>query len=300
MKSVDVQWLATEETFKQAVQGLLGCSGQLLKKYFTSTELKQKIHAKDLSRLPLDLVNHLQVNPVYDGPEVKILSETNNYLAIHKPASIHSHPLKYSDTNTVLNYLASIDHFQCLTVNAENYDRGLLYRLDYETSGVLLLAKNPTLFLELRHNFETQMKRKIYFAVVEGEFNRDGIHSHHFKGAGEKGSKQKVSEKPMLDSREGVFNVKTILKMNNKSLLMIEHKTGLRHQIRSQLSHLGFPILGDELYGGNKAERLFLHAWRYEWSEFVEDNHMDLFDRFFDLNRAFQMCHDMLGVLKSR
>jgi 23S rRNA pseudouridine1911/1915/1917 synthase len=88
--------------------------------------------------------------------------------------------------------------------------------------------------------------------------------------------------------------------MSDKSLLMIELKTGLRHQIRAQLSYLGFPILGDELYGGNKAERLYLHAWRYEWSEFVEDNHMDLFDRFFDLNRAFQMCHDMLGILKSR
>ena len=300
MKSVDFQWLTAEETFKQAVQSLLGCSGQLLKKYFSSSELKRKINAKDISRLPLDLVNHLQINPVYEGPEVKILSETNHYLAIHKPAGIHSHPLKYSDTNTVLNYLASIDHFQSLTVNAENYDRGLLYRLDYETSGILLLAKNPKLFLEIRNNFETRMKRKIYFAVVEGDFNREGSHSHHFKGAGEKGSKQKVSDQPMVDSRLGVFNVKKILKMSDKSLLMIELKTGLRHQIRAQLSYLGFPILGDELYGGNKAERLYLHAWRYEWSEFVEDNHMDLFDRFFDLNRAFQMCHDMLGILKSR
>ena len=79
------------------------------------------------------------------------------------------------------------------------------------------------------------------------------------------------------------------------SLVLVNLKTGLRHQIRAQLSFLGFPILGDELYGGRKAERVFLHALRYEFSDIVEDSNAELFNIFFDLNRALQMTHDMIG-----
>lgn len=300
MSFVDFQWLANEGSFKEALQSLLGCSGQLLKKNFSSAELHRQIKAKDVSRLPLDLVNHLQINPVYTGPELTTLKETKDFLALHKAEGIHSHPLSYTDTNTVLNFLCQNQRYGSLKIHADHYDRGLIYRLDFETSGVLILGKTSEFHALMRAEFDHKMKRKLYLAVVEGEFDQEGSWTHYFSPSGVKGSKQKVSAESAREAREGSFHVRKLMAAHNKSLVLVELKTGLRHQIRAQLAYLGFPILGDVLYGAQAAERLFLHAWIYEWDELIEDQQATLFDRFFDLNGAFQMGHDMLRILKSR
>lgn len=292
---IEFQWLHQESSFREALQATLNPSNQLLKKHFSSKQLARPVLPRDLSRLPLDLVNHLRINPEYQGPAIQILRETPLYLAIHKPAGIHSHPHQYSDKNTVLNFLAQQNLWAPLVVNMENYDRGLLYRLDQETSGVMLLAKTEQILHVTRQNFSTQMKKKYYWAVVEGSFELPALQTHYFKAAGAKGSKQKVFDQAAPETTLGVMSVVKVGEGQGKSLLLINLKTGLRHQIRAQLSHLGFPIVGDELYGGAKEERLFLHAYRYEWIEVVEDPHADLFERFFDLNSALQMSYNVLG-----
>lgn len=297
MSLVEFQWLNDEPSLKEALQSCLGSSGQLLKRYYSSRELSRPQRSHELVRLPLELVNHLKVNPEYDGPPIKVLHETQDYIAIHKPSEIHSHPLCYTDKNTVLNFLASEGHWAALKVNEISYDRGLLFRLDFETSGVLILAKNETFFQSIRGDFQKAIKRKLYWAIVEGDFHQEGTWTHHFKATGVKGSKQKVSSEFLGDSQEGSLKVKKVLYANGKSLLLVNLQSGLRHQIRAQLSFLGHPLVGDELYGGSASERLYLHAWRYEWDEIIEDSEADLFDLFFDLNSALKMSHDMLGII---
>lgn len=295
MVRIQWQWLHDELTLKEGLQKTLGASGQLLKRHFSSKELARAIKAQDLISLPINLVNHLKINPSYNGPQGSILRETESYIAIHKPAGIHSHPLCYSDTDTALNYLVAEQKWGCLEINSQSYDRGLLFRLDNETSGVLILAKKIEFFERFRKDFHTNIKRKLYWAIVDGDFDQEGKWAHYFRATGVKGAKQKVSLDPHVDADEGVLKVIKLLHHDGKSLVLVSLQSGLRHQIRAQLSALGFPILGDELYGGHKAQRLFLHAWRYEWDDDgVEDNQADLFGIFFDLNRALQMSHDML------
>lgn len=295
METAEWQWLHDERSLKDALQKSIQCSGQLLKKHFSAKELARPQRSRDIVKLPLDLVNHLQINPLYQGPQARILKETNEYIALHKPGRIHSHPLRYGDTNTVLNYLVQEGKWDALMVNERHYDRGLLYRLDYETSGVLVLAKNEAFFVRFREGFHSEIKRKLYWAVVDGSFNREGEWTHHFIASGAKGSKQNVTSSPVPGATPGTFRVRKILEAGGKSLLLIDLKSGLRHQIRAQLAALGFPILGDELYGGPMAPRLFLHAWRYEWEDVVEDTNAELFFDFFDLNRALQMSHNVLS-----
>ena len=295
MELIEVQWLRDEKSLKQALQESLHSSGQQLKKYFSSKQLQRPVAAKEILRLPANLVNHMQINPVFSGTRPSILTEDSLYIALHKPPGIHCHPLDYSDKDTLLNYLVDEKKFEALNVNQEHYDRGLLHRLDLETSGVVLLAKTDRVYQNTRNAFATEVKRKFYWAVVNGSFNQEGLWTHHFKSSGVKGSKQKVSDEAVDLSSPGSMAVIKVTESNGKSLLLVNLKTGLRHQIRAQLSHLGFPILGDELYGGVKAERLFLHALRYEWMDVVEDPNAELFDRLFDLNGALQMSHDVLG-----
>lgn len=298
--NVEYQWLCDFSSTKDGLQAVLKCSGQLLKKHFSSKELNRPIRAKDLSRLPLDLVNHMQINPVYCGPPALILRETADYLVVHKPSGIHSHPLCYSDQDTLLNFLTSMNRWDALKVNEKSYDRGLIFRLDYETSGLMLVARSNRFFDEMRVQFKDRMKNKFYWAIVEGDFQQEGEWTHYFRGSGVKGAKQKVETTFHPQSDQGVLEIKKVLYDNGKSLVLVNLNSGLRHQIRAQLSALGYPILGDELYGGKSAERLFLHALRYEWEKIEEDPKADLFDRFFDLNRCLQMSHDMFSIFKRR
>lgn len=295
MDLIEVQWLRDEKSLKEALQESLHSSGQLLKKHFSSKQLQRTVAAKEILRLPLSLVNHLRINPVFSGPRPRILSEDSFHIALHKPPGIHCHPLDYNDQDTLLNYLVEEKKFDALEVNPENYDRGLLHRLDLETSGVVLLAKTQRVYENTRNAFSTEVKRKFYWAVVNGSFHKEGSFTHYFRASGSKGSKQKVSDTSVDQSTPGTMAVMKVCENNGKSLLLINLKTGLRHQIRAQLAHLGFPILGDELYEGAQSERLFLHALRYEWINIVEDPNAELFDRLFDLNSALQMSHDMLG-----
>lgn len=294
MEKIEFQWLAGASSLKVGLQETLGVSGQLLKKFYSSKQLHKPLGERELSLIPLDLANHLQINPRFEGPSPKVLSESSSVVALHKPPGLHCHPHSYSDKDTVLNFLAQEKIFSPLLINQENYDRGLLYRLDFETSGILLLLKNERLLKDARENFSQIFKRKFYWAIVEGEFDKDGLHTHHFTSFGAKGAKQKVSDEPTETSHEGSLSAECVLREKGKCLLLINLKSGLRHQIRAQLAHLGFPIIGDELYGGSQGQRLFLHAFRYEWTEVFEDAGAELFESFFDLDRALQVSHDML------
>lgn len=295
MDLIEIQWLNGEPTLKSALQDSLQCSGQQLKKYFSSKQLSRPVNAREVLRLPLNLVNHMQINPEFQGPRPSIIKEDPLYLALHKPPGIHCHPHDYGDKDTLLNYLVDEKKFEALEVNHASYDRGLLHRLDYETSGVVLLAKTERVFQNTRNDFLHEVKRKFYWAVVNGSFDKEGVWTHYLRGSGAKGSKQKVSDSEIELSSPGNLAVMKVTENAGKSLLLINLKTGLRHQIRAQLAHLGFPIVGDELYGGIQAERLFLHALRYEWMDVVEDPKAELFDRLFDLNGALKMSHDMFG-----
>ena len=295
MELVEVSWLYDEASLKDALKNTLGSSGQLIKRYFSSKEQSRKIFARETIKLPLNLVNHMKINPEYVGPEIHIISETENYLAIHKPPGVHCHPLNYGDKDTLLNFLVTAKKWEGVLINESNYDRGLLYRLDHETSGIMIIAKNEKFLRYFRDNFSTEMKRKFYWAIVEGDFNKNGRWTHHFRSTGQKGVKQKVTDDSGFETQEGSLSVLKISYTEGLSLVLVNLKTGLRHQIRAQLAHLGFPILGDVLYGGRSADRLFLHALRYEFTEALEDPDAELFGVFFDLNGALQMGHDMLG-----
>jgi 23S rRNA pseudouridine1911/1915/1917 synthase len=295
MDLIEFSWLSDEVSLKEALKKTFGSSGQLIKRYFSSKEQDRPVKAKAVAKLPLNYVNHLKINPAYEGPEVFIISENENFLVLHKPPGVHCHPLSYEDKDTLLNFLVTQNKWAPLLVNEEHYDRGLLYRLDHETSGVMIFAKNEKTLRALRDNFDVAMKKKFYWAVVDGEFNKEGLWIHHLRSTGHKGVKQKVTDEEVPESQKATLAVLKVTSNQGKSLVLVKLKTGLRHQIRAQLSHLGFPILGDELYGGRQADRLYLHALRYEFSEIAEDPTAELFQVLFDLNGALQMSHDMLG-----
>jgi 23S rRNA pseudouridine1911/1915/1917 synthase len=257
----------------------------LSKSQYKKSGLKKNLSFKKgkLLELPIDLLRNGEVNPVYEGEPLVLLKDEEYFLAISKPYGIHGHPHSFSETKTVLNFLKSKN----LCPSFGEAERGLLYRLDKETSGVLILAKTEKVYQELRKNFSAFAKEKIYLAIVEGELLETGEQVHFLKGSEAKGSKQKEDAagiRAKLNILSSTYN-----RDQDCSLIKIKLETGLRHQIRAQLSILGFPILGDELYGGRSSERVFLHSLNYSL-EFqgigysFEDKRAELFNKFFNLD----------------
>lgn len=257
----------------------------LTKNQYKKSGLKKGLSLKGRREidLPCEVLRNGEVNPVYKGPSIEVIAEDTNFLAVSKPANIHGHPQSFAETDTVLNFLRT----EGKLASFGGAERGLLYRLDRDTSGVLVLAKNEYVYNELRENFHELAKEKVYLAIVRGNLTSSGEQKHYLKASGEKGSVQK--EDP--DGVEGKLIIERTWfnEAENCSLVQVVLQTGLRHQIRAQLSFMGHPILGDELYGDGKEERLYLHALKYsfDWEgkrAVFYDGSPLLFDKFFDLN----------------
>lgn len=240
------------------------------KKFLTKKELKKRVTEREEVHLPINLLNVKEINPTYTGKEIEVLYEDENFLGLHKPCKIHCHPQTYNESDNILSWLRANNKPECLDVNTSNYDRGLLYRLDFETSGVLILAKKQNLYEAMRTDFQSLMKEKTYFALVKGEFTKFGEHIHYLNSSGVKGEKVVVVNiaEEHVEGKKACLeaDLHTYDKEKDVSLLEVSLKTGHRHQIRVQLAALGFPIIGDSLYGGVEHERLCLHAKSYKLS----------------------------------
>ncbi len=263
---------------------------QLKKTKFPKKFLEKKIDCKNELEIPLNLLNQGIINPVYIGPKIEVLFEDNEILCVNKPPKVHSHSLYYDKQDNVLSFLREYLYLKKTNFCFERkYEGGLLYRLDFETSGVLFFSKTKENYLEVRKNFDKLAKSKEYICIVQGQFEETGIHKHHLSAFGPRKNKVRVKENG--DLGQGIMET-SILNYNsslNLTLLKVKLFTGIRHQIRAQLSFLGFPILGDNLYGGRPEDRCFLHAYKYsilirEKNYQIESKKADLFDRFFDLN----------------
>jgi len=253
----------------QIALGDLGISRQQSKKYFAqegaSALLKRPIKAQQEISLPLNLLHLGGINPDYQGLPLEIVAEDEYFLALHKPAGIHGHPLTYQEQDNCLSFLRAIGRGKLLQVQQDKAERGLLYRLDQATSGILLYAKSDAIYTAAAK----AKKIKIYHALVAGDFPSALAKAwrQYFVATGAKGKKMQAYP-TAVSHKDGQWGELSIKKLGydapeDQSLLEISLKTGLRHQIRAGLTALGFPIVGDSLYGGRMASRLYLHASCY-------------------------------------
>lgn len=239
--------------------------------------------AKSEVFIPINILNDGFIAPVYTGEDIKVIEQKNNFLAISKPINTHMHPHFYSDTNTVLNYLMISKYSNFTKVREHSYDRSLLYRLDYETSGLVMLCLDSS-FIERVREKPNIIKEKIYFALIRGRLEEQKLETYITY----KGKKNYYAVKSPSDQGEYVsLEIKSSIYLSeqNLSLLQIKLDQGRRHQIRAQLSFIGHPIIGDELYGGEEADRLYLHCYQYTiGEETFQDSSLTSLFNLFDLN----------------
>lgn len=293
-------YLGEEEELKKILLSL-GYSQNKIKIYFSHNELKRKIFKKSILSLPLNLINHKDIFPAYFGPLISVIHDDNRFLVLDKPWGVHGHPLSYLENNTCLNFIRSSlnnDYQRILKVDKDKAEKGMLYRLDKETSGVLIFCKNQDVYEELRNKFDLVAKEKIYGALVKGRITKQSVQSFiYYSGENNLKAHSVLRVEQVPHSKKSfVAHLDIIsteyLEAFDLTFVMIHLKEGLRHQIRVQLAMLEHPILGDELYGEGKKERLFLHAYRYSLELKNEkicftSNSFPMFEKYFKKISSF-------------
>ena len=194
-----------------------------------------------------------------------VLFEDDDLIIINKPTDLTVHPGAGQREHTLVNALLS--HCTNLSGIGGKERPGIVHRLDKETSGCLVVAKNDIAHRELSKQFAARTVEKIYLALVAGKLR---------KAAGiidEKIGRHPVRRQRMqvtsLRGRTAKTEYRAIRSSDQATLVECRLHSGRTHQIRVHLHHLGHPVLGDKIYAQRFAKnfpRQMLHAWRLGFS----------------------------------
>ncbi|MFH0858874.1 MAG: RluA family pseudouridine synthase [Candidatus Omnitrophota bacterium] len=231
--------------------------------------LKKEIRVKDIDSLKpnykikkgdeiiANIIDKKSGLPLAEDIRLDIVYDDKDLALINKPCGIVVHPAPGNYQHTLVNAL--LHHFKKLSdINPQR--PGIVHRLDKDTSGLLVIAKNNNAHLALAKQFAEHSIKRVYTALVKGrvEFNENIIEMP----IGRNPLKRKsMSVGFGKDSKYAKTRYRVIRRKRDCTLVDLEPFTGRTHQLRVHLDYLGYPILGDTKYGkNNKFKRLALHA----------------------------------------
>ena len=197
------------------------------------------------------------------GPLSRLLA-TDDFIAIDKPAGLVMHPGAGTGAATLAHRLLA--HYPELVAVGHPRRPGIVHRLDKDTSGVVLIARNPATYTHLTRAFERREVHKHYLLIARGTPDPPrgridapiGRHPTHR-------TRMAVARR----GRPAVTDYRVLDQVGGASLVEASPTTGRTHQIRVHMSAIGHPILGDETYGGPASgiERVMLHAWTLRFDD---------------------------------
>jgi 23S rRNA pseudouridine1911/1915/1917 synthase len=235
--------------------GLVDVNGQTAKKAGQALDAGSTVTVRIPPPAPTELLAE-------DIP-LDIVFENDDLLVVNKPAGMVVHPAAGHSSGTLVNAVLGYDP-DLEGIGGEERP-GVVHRLDKETSGLILLAKNERAHRWLQDQFRLRKVEKTYLALVDGKPPTPSGRVETYIGRDPKNRKRMaiVSENK---GREAVSEYKTAEEFHDHTLLEFHPFTGRTHQIRLHCAFLKCPIVGDEVYGRKtstiKMKRHFLHAYR--------------------------------------
>lgn len=188
--------------------------------------------------------------PPEDIP-LDILHEDESIVVLNKPPGLIVHPGKGNYRGTLAGALQF--HFNRLSDVAGQLRPGIVHRLDRETSGILVIAKDNQVHHRLSGQFERREVRKEYFAIARGVFDLDRDDILTYIRINPKKREKMIVSEPIGNARPAETRYEVAQRFDGFTAVRLFPKTGRTHQLRVHLQHLGHPVVADRLYGGGSS-----------------------------------------------
>jgi len=235
---------------------------------------KSSYRLREGDQIEIDLPEPPPVELVPENIPLHIVYEDDDFVVVNKPAGMVVHPGAGIESGTLANAL--VHHFNSLSEVAGRIRPGIVHRLDKDTSGLLVVAKNDVAHEQLSDQFRDRQVFKMYVALVYGRLAKDSGEIQERIGRGTHNrTRMSVLKGGAGRPAHTIFEVAA--RYQEFTLLNVQIKTGRTHQIRVHLAHIGHPVVGDSTYGGGRVNevrdvetrravqalgRHFLHATR--------------------------------------
>ena len=207
---------------------------------------------------------------------IEIIYEDEDIIVVNKPKGMVVHPANGNPDGTLVNAIMNICKDSLSGIGGE-IRPGIVHRLDKDTSGLLIVAKNDMAHVKMSEQIKNHEVKKTYIALVRGVIKENEATIDMPIGRSRTDRKKMAVVK---DGKNAVTHIKVLKRYDKYTLLEINIETGRTHQIRVHLSHIGYPIIGDYIYSNGKnefgVEGQCLHAKSLEFKHPITKKEMKL------------------------
>lgn len=238
------------------------------------SKVSAKVKLNEIITMPEEVEEKISENLVAEDIPIDILYEDDDIVIVNKPKDMVVHPAIGNHTGTLVN--AMLGKHELSDANGE-FRPGIVHRLDKNTTGAMMVAKNNFAHNHLANQIQNHEIKKIYIALVKGVIKENDAVIEMPIGRHPTDRKKMAVVK---DGRDAYTKFKVLERFKGYTLIEVELKTGRTHQIRVHMSHIGYPIVGDDVYSNGKnpfgATSQMLHSktlgithpTKGEWMEF--------------------------------